>query len=335
MACSFCYSSQSRTCQQEFTFKEAKTVIDANDSAIENINWGTGENVLSPDFHRAVEYAHKKNLPQAITTNGTLFSVKHKEIFYHCIDEFDISLDFPDNRHDAVRRSPGAFQTAVTLIHELRKLGKRVTIVAVLFAQNASVDVFQDLIRLCREYDTIFRINIVFPPVTALELLPTPSKIFEILNSVFRQTSIISISDRLVASILGSGISSYIGRSLRILPNGWVTPATYLTNKDFYVRHVFENPLISDVPKTRKYLETFKTVVSPECEWCDLVGICTSGVIERRLVLCGSPLAKDPLCPLDPADPQHSDPFKGTVARQSSEKTTVHSEYLPTIIVKP
>jgi len=85
-----------------------------------------GEPLLRKDIVRVVKAVKKfRNLPYVIlVTNGALLT-KEKYIALReaGVDQFSISLDFPNERHDEFRGYPGLFRHLNTLIPELSKYG--------------------------------------------------------------------------------------------------------------------------------------------------------------------------------------------------------------------
>ena len=87
-----------------------------------------GEPLLRKDIIEIVKAIKKfGNLPYIIlVTNGALLT-KEKYLALKEVgtDQFSISLDFPDERHDNFRRYPGLFKHLNTLIPELSKYGSK------------------------------------------------------------------------------------------------------------------------------------------------------------------------------------------------------------------
>lgn len=85
-----------------------------------------GEPLLRKDIIEIVKVIKKfGNLPYIIlVTNGALLTKeKYLALKEAGVDQFSISLDFPDERHDNFRRYPGLFKHLNTLLPELSKYG--------------------------------------------------------------------------------------------------------------------------------------------------------------------------------------------------------------------
>lgn len=85
-----------------------------------------GEPLLRKDIVEIVKAIKKfGNLPYVIlVTNGVLLTKeKYLALREAGVDQFSISLDFPDERHDEFRRYPGLFKHLNTLLPELSRYG--------------------------------------------------------------------------------------------------------------------------------------------------------------------------------------------------------------------
>ena len=85
-----------------------------------------GEPLLREDLEDIVRAVKEPSgLPYTIlVTNGRLFSEeKYQRLRGLGVNQFSISLDFPDERHDAFRRSPGLFAHLSTLVPRLAAHG--------------------------------------------------------------------------------------------------------------------------------------------------------------------------------------------------------------------
>ncbi|MCX7972887.1 MAG: radical SAM protein [Candidatus Aminicenantes bacterium] len=106
-----------------------------------------GEPLLRSDLEEIIRAIHRPQKPPFIivTTNGALLNRKRYESLRQAgVDEFSLSLDYPDERHDTFRGIPGLFRKIESLVKELAPLDeKAITLSCVI--QN---DNFPDLVRL-------------------------------------------------------------------------------------------------------------------------------------------------------------------------------------------
>ena len=106
-----------------------------------------GEPLLRRDLEDIVRAVKRPNRAPFvnITTNGVLLT---KEKYYKLrqagIDQFSISLDYPDDRHDTFRGVPGLFGRISNLISELQEeKNNDIILIAVITSDN-----YRDLIRM-------------------------------------------------------------------------------------------------------------------------------------------------------------------------------------------
>ena len=118
-----------------------------------------GEPLLRKDVADIVRAMRVPNRAPFIvlTTNARLLSKeKYYELRQAGVDEFSVSLDYPDERHDEFRKIPGLFRRIEKLIKELKDEDEKcVTLSCVVQRDN-----FRDLIRMAElSQDWGVRIN--------------------------------------------------------------------------------------------------------------------------------------------------------------------------------
>jgi MoaA/NifB/PqqE/SkfB family radical SAM enzyme len=121
-----------------------------------------GEPLLRKDLEEIIEAIKVPNRAPyiVITTNGVLLTKKrYLELRKAGVDEFSLSLDYPDERHDEFRGVPGLFKKIKTLIDDLEtENGKAITLSCVIQRDN-----FRDLIKmaeLAREWNVKLNFSI-------------------------------------------------------------------------------------------------------------------------------------------------------------------------------
>ena len=74
MNCEFCYSRFKREHVNDLNYEDWLMFINNNHDWINSINFGTGENSLSNDWFKLIDYIRKyyPEIRQAVTTNGYL-----------------------------------------------------------------------------------------------------------------------------------------------------------------------------------------------------------------------------------------------------------------------
>lgn len=105
-----------------------------------------GEPLLRKDLEKIIEaLANRNDAPYVVvTTNGVLLTrERYISLRQAGVDEFSLSLDFPDERHDEFRHVPGLFHKIKNLMEELSSEDKAVTLSGVVNRKN-----YKDLISM-------------------------------------------------------------------------------------------------------------------------------------------------------------------------------------------
>jgi MoaA/NifB/PqqE/SkfB family radical SAM enzyme len=99
-----------------------------------------GEPLLRDDIERIIDCLRVANRAPyvVLTTNGILLTKeKYKKLRAAGVDEFSLSLDYPDERHDDFRRVPGLFRHINDLMAELNgENDKAITVSCVVQKDN-------------------------------------------------------------------------------------------------------------------------------------------------------------------------------------------------------
>lgn len=344
MNCRFCYSKFRRETSEDLELNDWISFVDENHEFINTINYGTGENTLSEDWFSLINYVREKypEIRQALTTNGYVSKAcsldeRKKQIVVKSIDEMDISLDFCDpEKHNAFRGQAHAFQWAMDTLEFCKEHNITATIVCLGSAQNTDIENIQGIFSIAQKYDVKVRMNIYRPTegineFTSHFILP-PEKLVELLYWVDKHYAILAISDALFSNLLTdnaeadpSGIDS-----LRILPNGDITPSTYLIHEEFVVGHIKDSNILQRLNDQKILQGIIHDLIPEECGGCKYKNSCKGGVYDRRYLWNGSLSRKDPYCLYTPGD---SDFQKVKISQAKFE--SVHHGYLPTIFFAP
>jgi len=106
-----------------------------------------GEPLLRRDLEEIIqEIKTPQGVPYVVvTTNGaTLSRDRYKSLIQAGVDEFSLSLDYPDERHDAFRGIPGLFRRLENLVKSLPADRDK----AIVLACVVQSDNYKDLIRI-------------------------------------------------------------------------------------------------------------------------------------------------------------------------------------------
>ncbi|MFH1941639.1 MAG: radical SAM protein [bacterium] len=126
-----------------------------------------GEPLLRKDLEEIVQELRIPNRAPfiVVTTNGVLLTRERYESLRRAgVDEFSLSLDYPDERHDDFRRVPGLFRRIEKLVKDLDSNGEKKAITVCCVVQR---DNFRDLLRLA-ELATDWNVKMNFSTYTSL-----------------------------------------------------------------------------------------------------------------------------------------------------------------------
>ncbi|MCM1232764.1 MAG: radical SAM protein [Ruminococcus flavefaciens] len=342
MHCKFCYSSEARANRDAIGLEDCKKFIDDNSEWISSINYGTGESTLNTNWFSLVDYVRKKApfIEQSLTTNGYLskkiVDSSLEEIFVNSIDEVDVSLDFADKeKHCIFRGQKDAFNWAIDTLEYLNKVKKVTTIVFVGTEATLQKDNIDGLFKIAKYYDAKVRLNI-YRPTSRDEVINNQYIVsyktlicaLEYINSKYK---VLSISDPLFASILleHETVTDPSGLySLRILPDGSITPSTYLTTEEYMYSNI-KNPFVLKYLTESRVFDGFRGNCLPnECMNCRYKIRCAGGALDRRYLWFGSNNKADPYCPFNYNN--YFPNFKIQLTEDTSF-SSVHDGYLPTM----
>ncbi|MEN6522558.1 MAG: radical SAM protein [Anaerolineaceae bacterium] len=345
MACPFCYSRFARQQASEVPLSIAKQFIEKNAADIECINYGTGESTLSPAWFQLIAYirTHFPRIRQALTTNGTLATARRSSGQSHDwaenIDEIDVSIDFADaGRHNQMRGHPQAYAWALHTLDLCEENGITPTIVMVGFADTLTPENLYAILNLANEHHAFLRMNILRPTRMVSMAAPSIQTVFSGITWLLQNAKVVSLSDPLFGALLdpqfqkleATGISS-----LRILPDGSITPSTYLITEDWKGDTIYNPDMrLNLLAGSPSFSRIQQAAIPVECEKCEHAEVCRGGAVDRRVLHFETLTRGDPYCPYL----QHfAIPEKPTLQYYDGSKSspTIHDGYLPTLIFAP
>ena len=347
MRCKFCYSRNKRIEEKDINPEYWYKFIDKNAEFIESINYGTGENSLSQDWFDFIQYVRSNypNITQSVTTNGYISeavkkSEKNKQIFLSAIDEVDVSLDFADeSKHNDFRGQSMDYTWAMNMLKIGYENNKRLTIVSLGSDLVIDKENMSGIFNIAKKYNAMVRINI-YRPTNGIDdfsskFLLSKDRLIDFLKWVNDNHQILALDDALLSAVIfgkenkdSSGINS-----IRILPNGDVTPSTYLIQDNFIIGNLRDEINLQELEtiKDGKLEKIINNVLPNSCEDCQYATMCKGGVIDRRYLWNGSLSEKDPYCFVDDYN------LMNKVKKLKLSKEAVHSVhdgYLPTMFFK-
>ncbi|NQU44579.1 radical SAM protein, partial [bacterium] len=109
----------------EMTPDEWKRVVDQAASARPAFYFSGGEPLLYRGLVEILAHIRQRGLIAALVTNGTTLARHAKSLVEAGVDNITVSLDGPEEVHDAIRNVPGAFQRATAGIRAVREARNR------------------------------------------------------------------------------------------------------------------------------------------------------------------------------------------------------------------
>jgi len=271
--CAHCYRDQNHI--YDLTLADVQKVCESLE--ISSIGFGTGENGLNPDYFQILDYLHHRNIKMTLASNGYTLSITPDEELRY-FGDVEFSVDFADQgRHDKFR-GEGNWQTVMEGIERCRRLGIRVSILAVLM--NLNYTELGRIARLAASFDSNFRVN-AYQPMYTEEFMPNFEQYWEAYRILFDQSEIISVTEPLVNTFLGAnGLKGTPcgGRSMRLTPDRKLKACVYWPESDITIddlvdkkEAIFDHPLFQQTHRTPEF-----------CLSCEHVQNCGGGCAVRR-----------------------------------------------------
>ncbi len=342
MNCKFCYSKETRNKTKDATIDEWIKFIDQNHEYIDSINYGTGENAISDDFFKFISYVRRKypNITQSLTSNGYIYERVSKneelyKIYKECIDEIDVSLDFPiKENHNYFRGQNKAYDWAINTLDMLNKDNKKSTIVFVGFDETLTEENIDGLFEIAKKYNALLRLNIYRPVSESDEInkkfMLSYNVLINALEYINKKYQIVSLNDILFGNIYTkeSNIIENTGiDSIRILPDGSICPSTYLITEEYRTDYnIRQDNILSKI----KFNDFIDAPIPKKCENCKIKNKCKGGVFDRRILWNKTLNERDPYCPFENNDDIEKEKFNIV----KKERISVHDGYLPTMFFK-
>ena len=341
MTCPFCYSAIARRDDYEIPLQSAKRFVDINADMIESINYGTGECALSENWASLAAYIRSSYpaIRQSLTTNGSIAKqiaagMLHGNQFACMIDEVDVSLDFfEESKHNQTRGNSNAYRWALDTLELCNSNAITPTIVMVGYTETLGIRNLEGIFRLAGKYNAFVRINILRPLKGTKLPPPSNRQMHQALKTILQRYKVVSLCDPLFGAIYDPEQSSVPEKtnSLRILPNGMITPSTYLIEDRWFVESICNDILLSHLLDTEVFHQVMNAGVPDECCGCVYKDACGGGAVDRRILHYNSLSERDPYCPLrEGCTMPEKTPLKHS--GRGDFRPTVHDGYLPTLI---
>ncbi len=321
--CGHCYSRPLRG--NTLSFDDIKLLT--KNKKISSINFGTGENILNPDFVDIVNYCFDQGITLSLTSNGYSLITLPNDVIQK-FNDIDISLEFLDEKAQNDFRKGDSWDFVQKGIEKCKYLGVEFSIATALM--NLNYREIPKLFEKVKQEECNLRLNIFKPVPKAgiTKFMLSYDEFWEAVSLLFTHGNLVSCSEPVVNAILA--IEPIVAKSpcgqssLRIHPTGEVVPCVYWPEGDVHINELensFEPVLKS------KHFETIQ-VIPDFCRInCDKVEVCGGGCASRRY-LNGNINEPDMYCPIYLG----KDVPQITVKHSEDKKDLVHSSYLCTFI---
>lgn len=159
--CSFCGYWRLKEPSLGLSLDKIKKIFDsAYDLGCALVAITGGEPLLRKDLPAVFEYAKKTGLSTILLTNGYLLPKRIHEL-HRFLDSINVSVDFPDARHDKIRGLDGLLERAVAGVRLAREFGVGVNMNCVMTAQHSLEDM-RKLLFMARRLDSTMSVEPVF-----------------------------------------------------------------------------------------------------------------------------------------------------------------------------
>jgi radical SAM protein with 4Fe4S-binding SPASM domain len=288
LSCAHCYRDQDRI--YNLTLADIQNVCESLE--IGSIGFGTGENGLNPEYFEILEYLNAKQIKLTLASNGYTLSITPDDVLKY-FEDVEFSVDFPDQeRHDKFR-GQGNWKTVMDGIERCRRLGIRVSVLAVLM--NLNYDELGKIAELAASFDADFRVN-VYQPMYTDDFMPNFDQYWQAFKALFDHSDIISVTEPLVNTFLGlNGLNGTPcgGRSMRITPDRLLKACVYWPNSDLTIEDLVEKK--ETIFQSSAFKQTHN--IPKFCLGCEHVSNCGGGCAARR-ILRGQFEKPDEYCPI-------------------------------------
>ncbi len=315
--CAHCYS-RSAGDYQDLDFDQVLRLVDA--IPVKSVNFGTGESILYPRFIEIIQKLFDRDIPTAITTNGsTIMEMCDDDL--RRLHDVDFSIDFPDEQENDSWRGEGSYKMALDGARRCLDLGVETSLVACLMKQNSRH--MGNLAEMAAQLGFNLRVN-VYKSVFTREYQPDYNEFWGAIEDMASTAYFTACSEPIVNAVAGNSKplkGNPCGQmSFRVHPDGKIVSCVYLKESDITIED-----LIANFDDCRNRLACAINLPLPEiCKKCDHVSYCNGGCASRRIL--NQPDQPDEYCFVVRND-------RPTInARWKKSTGLVHEDYLCTMI---
>jgi radical SAM protein with 4Fe4S-binding SPASM domain len=275
LSCAHCYRDRDRV--HHLTLADIRKICESLE--IDSIGFGTGENGLNPEYFDILEFLHAKAIKLTLASNGYTLSITPDAVLNY-FGDVEFSVDFPDQKRHDQFRGPGNWKTVWDGITRCRRLGIRVSVLAVLMNLNHAD--LGDIAELAASHEADFRVN-VYQPMHTAEFMPSFEQYWHAFEHLFARSEILSVTEPLVNTFLGlENLNGPVcgGRSIRVTPDRLLKACVYWPDSDLTIDDLVEKKeAVFQSPGFRK-----PRIIPDFCRSCRHAAHCGGGCAARRLL---------------------------------------------------
>jgi radical SAM protein with 4Fe4S-binding SPASM domain len=318
LSCAHCYRDRDRVFN--LSLRDIQNVCESLD--IDSIGFGTGENGLNPEYFDILEYLHARPIKLTLASNGFTLSITPDAVLRY-FGDVEFSVDFPDQGRQDQFRGDGNWKTVWDGVARCRRLGIRVSVLAVLMNRNYAE--LGRIAELAASRGAGFRVN-VYQPMHTAEFMPSFDQYWHAFEALFDRSEILSVTEPLVNTFLGLNDlrgTPCGGRSIRITPDRLLKACVYWPDSDLTIEDLVQKKETVFQSPALRQLRT----IPGFCRDCRHVSNCGGGCAARR-ILRGKLDSPDEYCPI-----VHGKPIK-LQGRFSAAAKPVRTGSICTTIVR-
>ena len=139
MKCPHCYNNGSDKESPDILSKKEVLALlkDLKHAGVKTINFAGGEPLLHPELFDFIIKAKQQGFVVGVSTNGLLLSEALVDKLNDTgLDNMQISVDYPDNRHDVFRGKKGLFDNIIRSIKEIKRTNMKILVSTTIMSEN-------------------------------------------------------------------------------------------------------------------------------------------------------------------------------------------------------
>lgn len=306
------------------------------------MNFGTGESFLDDQFLPFIYWLRDfvPDIRISVTTNGTMaIAMNQDKRVSQLFDEVDVSIDsIVPAEHNQVRGVSWAFEYARRTLETCREAGVKTTIVMVGIEATLRKDNLRGLMQMARQLGCCLRVNLYRPTEGSVLEMPSYHCVMDAMDCLHGESDGATLSDPLFSALFASAQGGFVrtqSKACRILPDGTITPSTYLTQSRWRGSSILDSGDVLSAFMHSNAYQMFAQPSSPaRCRSCPWIAVCQGGATDRRWLAGGSLNEPDPYCPMLHGQSERLQQRELQFA-PIANGPQIHTSYMPTLVFHP